>query len=176
MKYINFANHIVKGAVLEILVLLLDLSPSMDDNDWPPSRKAAAIKANLELIETKAKRYPQDKVGLIGFSEKAKLLYAPMCLRDGLADLRSVLRDPTGGSGTNFTSALELAENCLFRQKAPSKNTFFSRMIAELLYEVHGQNKTHAPHNEGTSETHRRIILLSDGEHNCGGSPVNIAS
>jgi hypothetical protein len=176
MKCLSFANRIAGRLMLEILMLLLDLSPSMDDDDWPPSRKAAAIKANLELITTKAKRYPQDKVGLIGFSGKAELLYAPTCLKDGLSDLRSVLRNPTGGSGTNFTAALELAENCLFRQQAPSRNTFVSRMIAELLYKVHEQNETHPPYNEGTTETLRRIILLSDGEHNMGGSPVHSAS
>jgi hypothetical protein len=176
MKYHHFANRIAGGALLEILLLLLDLSPSMDDDDWPPSRKAAAIKANLELIETKAKRYPQDKVGLIGFSEKAELLYAPRSLTDGLADLRSVLKNPTGDSGTNFTAALELAETCLFRQQAPSRNTFVSRMITELLYGVHEPNEMRTPQNKGTAGTLKRIILLSDGEHNGAGSPVPIAS
>lgn len=176
MKYLNFANHIVKDVVLEILILVLDLSPSMDDNDWPPSRKAAAIKANLELIETKAKHHPKDMVGIIGFSQRAKLLHSPICLRNGLTSLRSVLKNSAGGFGTNFTPALKLAEKCLFRQQAPSSNSLISKMIKELLYDNRERNKTLIPQENGSNRTIRRIILLSDGEHNGGGCPIKIAS
>jgi len=40
MKYLNFANRVIKGILLEILIIIIDLSGSMDAKDWnPPERR-----------------------------------------------------------------------------------------------------------------------------------------
>lgn len=176
MRYLNCANRIESNGIPEILISLLDLSPSMDDNDWPPSRKAAAVKANFELIEAKAKHYPQDKVGLIGFSGNAKVLHSPVSLGGGTEALRNALNNIGDGSGTNFTAALELAEKCLFSVQTEARDNLILRMFAKLLYETDKQSDTYFSPKHNCADIVKRIILLSDGEHNQGGSPVKVAS
>jgi len=50
MRYLNFANRIQANKTAETLLTLIDLSPSMDNDDWKPSRKAGAIAANEFLL------------------------------------------------------------------------------------------------------------------------------
>ena len=67
MRYLDFANRIQANKTAETLLTLIDLSPSMEDDDWKPSRKAGAIRANIELIKLKAQHHPRDVAGVIGF-------------------------------------------------------------------------------------------------------------
>ena len=170
MKYHNVAQRILANAAIEILMLLIDLSPSMDEEDWPPSRKAGALKANRELIEAKAKQHPDDHVGLIRFWRAAEILHEPVSLRTGLSDLRHALQDPPGGFGTNFTKALELAETCLLSSPKGGKKSF-SSVLASVLFETNSHE-----HGPQPTEALKRIVLLSDGEHNTGASPVPVAA
>ena len=66
MKYLDFANNI-QSNTSETLMTLIDLSPSMNYDDWKPTRKAGAITANNELIKIKLKSHPDDRMGIIGF-------------------------------------------------------------------------------------------------------------
>ena len=75
MKYLNSANPVSGNGKPQFLMTLIDLSPSMGVRDWKPSRREGAIKANIELIELKAKYHPHDMVGVIGFGSHAKLLH-----------------------------------------------------------------------------------------------------
>lgn len=176
MKYHAIAHRVLLNAIVEIIVLLLDLSPSMDLEDWPPSRKGAALKANCEFIEIKADQHPEDCVGLIKFWKKAEVLCEPVPVRAGLPKLRRALRDPRGGSGTNFTQALELAEKCLFAsQPEVGANPLWSRITSLLLKTDPNQSPRHFQTRHQT-KTLKRIVLLSDGEHNTGPSPVDLAS
>ena len=175
MKYLNFANPVSGNRKPEFLMTLIDLSPSMDDDDWKPTRKAGAIAANTELIKAKAKCHPQDKLGIIGFSRHAWLLHDPVCLRDGTESLLRVLENPSGGYSTNFTDALELAENCLFDVKRKPANKFFSKMLTGLIYEADQDPVVPTnPFGNGAGEL-KRIILLTDGEHNGSESPQPVA-
>ena len=171
MKYLDFANHIQSKAATEILLTLIDLSPSMDDDDWKPTRKAGAITANEELIRKKLKCHPQDKMGIIGFSGNARLLHPPVCLRKGANSLRRALRKTAASGGTNFTAALELAEICFFGKPATKKDNFLSRFLAEIFVE-----SDYKPRNRREIGNLKRIIMLTDGEHNYDVSPLRIAS
>lgn len=176
MKYLNFANPVSGNGKPEFLMTLIDLSPSMDDDDWKPTRKAGAIAANTELIKAKAKCHPQDKLGIIGFSRHARLLHDPVCLRNGTESLLRVLENPSGGYSTNFTDALELAESCLFDVKRKPANKFFSKMLTGLIYEADQDPVVPTnPFGNGAGEL-KRIILLTDGEHNTGSCPLKVAS
>lgn len=175
MKYLNFANPVSGNGKPEFLMTLIDLSPSMDDDDWKPTRKAGAIAANTELIKAKAKCHPQDKLGIIGFSRHAWLLHDPVCLRNGTESLLRVLENPSGGYSTNFTDALELAESCLFDVKRKPTNKFFSKMLTGLIYEADQDPVVPTnPFGNGAGEL-KRIILLTDGEHNGSESPQPMA-
>ncbi|MHC5061244.1 MAG: vWA domain-containing protein [Planctomycetota bacterium] len=170
MKYLDFADHVRSDENPETLLTLIDLSPSMDEDDWLPSRKAGAIKANKELIKVKLKCHPSDEMGIIGFDGKAKLLHPPVCLTKGAGNLQTVLKDPKGSWGTNFTAALKLAETCFFSEPPKIKANLFSRMLSEVFFESDG-NKPKATKDRNRT---KRIIMLTDGEHNNGGSPLKV--
>ena len=56
MKYLNSAQRLSNQAN-ELMYVLIDLSPSMECNDYQPSRKDGAIEANKRLIEAKAELF-----------------------------------------------------------------------------------------------------------------------
>ena len=85
MEYLNFALQISNNERPERLISLVDVSPSMDEEDWKPSRKAGAIQANIELVKVKAKYHPHDVVGIVGFGSEAKVLHSPVKLNGCVA-------------------------------------------------------------------------------------------
>lgn len=174
MKYLNCANHIGQGGGTETLITLIDLSPSMNETDWKPTRKAGAVKANKELLKIKRKHHHNDRMGIIGFGGTAKILHDPVRVANACKSLQRSLDEAEGSCGTNFTAALKLAEACFFGKKVPSRagKGFFSKMICELLFE---------PDQNVSKKTQplpglKRIIMLTDGEYNEGGSPIHVAS
>ena len=177
MKYLNFANTVANNAKQEFVMILIDLSPSMDDDDWKPTRKAGAIKANIELIKAKARCHPSDMIGIIGFAGAARVLHDPVCLSGGIKSLQKALKNPSGcRGGTNFTAALELAQERFLGRKTGHTSNFISRMLAELLYEADTPVTRRTKQHQNNGKDLKRIILLTDGEHNQGGSPLNVAS
>lgn len=168
MNYLNFANNTHQDKT-ETLMTLIDVSPSMEEKDLKPSRLAGAIKANEELLKAKAKKHPKDEVGIIGFGGEARLLHAPVCLEKGLRSLQRALKNPGKSSGTNFTAALTLAERCLFGATPKQEGSLFSRMLSEIFCEP-------TPNKPQIKKGRKRIAMLTDGEHNQGGSPLKIAA
>ena len=171
MKYLDFANNVQSNAP-ETLMTLIDLSPSMDYDDWKPTRKAGAITANKELIKIKLKSHPDDRMGIIGFGGDARLLHAPTCISKGFGGLQRALIDPHGSGGTNFTAALKLAESCFLGKVNRPGSNFFTRMLSEIFIEP----ENHKPQPSRGDSSLKRIIMLTDGEHNTGCSPLTIAS
>ena len=179
MRYLNFANSITSSAKPEFLMTLVDISPSMDEDDWKPTRLAGAIKANRQLIEAKTRLHPKDMLGIIGFSGKAITLHPPIRLDSGARSLIDALQSPTGGGSTNFTAALRLSEKCLFVSVKPTKikrHKTISKMIKHFLYESPDSSTVVANSYTYKNNCLRRIIMLSDGGHNCGGCPKSVAS
>ena len=179
MKYLNFASRVLKNILLEIIITIIDLSGSMDEKDWKPSRKAGAIKANKELIKVKAQNYPQDKLGIIGFGTQAEILHEPVCVDDDAESLYQALKNPPSMGTTNFTAALELAEACLFGNSATPKTYSttkgLSQFFSELLYGPTQQGSNCIKEVSSPSEAVKRIIMLTDGHHWDGPSPMRVA-
>ncbi len=176
MKYLNAAKR-VRAKVKELIIVLIDFSPSMEACDYTPSRKIGAIEANTRLIEAKAQSFPDDNLGIIVFSGEAKTLHGPVRVGSGSRALCESLRkcsSPDGG--TNFTAALEAAERQLFSSQVPETSKgLLGRVFSELFMESNVQASQYiAAPNAGSNIT-RRIIMLTDGEHNGGGDPVKVA-
>lgn len=113
MKYLNFASCIQSGDQPEMLLTLIDLSGSMEITDLKPTRRAAAIKPNEEIIKVKGQQHPTDKIGVIGFQRSAKLLLAPT-LPSKIVGLEKAIDNVSLSGGTDFVAPLELAYSCFF--------------------------------------------------------------
>ncbi len=174
MKYMNSAQRVLE-TIIEFIMVIIDCSPSMENEDYAPSRKEGAIIANTRLIEAKARMHPQDKMGIITFGEDAHLLHSPVTLEDGANRLcKSMRKDYEYYCGTNFTAALEQAEHYLENKPVKTESSgILSSFFTNLLFE---ESDPHHIKNVGTNDNvTRRIIMLTDGEHNGDSSPVDVA-
>ncbi len=172
MTYLNFANHDQSNNKSESVITLIDLSPSMDENDYRPTRKAGAIMANKKLLDTKLKHNPKDKMGIIGFGGSAKLLHTPAIIGKHRNSLLRALDDPQGSYGTNFTAALNLAQRSFFNSPVGLNNNSILNVLSQLFIEPES-SKPKVPKEPNTLN---RIIMLTDGEHNGEGCPVSTAN
>lgn len=118
----------------EWTVLVLDESGSMLDDDYPPSRLYAAQKAARLYMEIKAKRAPQDCVGIVGFDCTGKTLLPPIPVKKALKRWPAVARQLGRGGGTCLKNGLATA-NRAFRGR--SQNPKVRRRII-LLNDGHG--------------------------------------
>jgi len=180
MEYLSFANRVGESQQPEIVLNLMDLSGSMESEDWTSTRKAGAIEANKEFINLKAQNYPQDKVGIIGFGTSAKILQEPICVADGTKSLYRALKSPPSMGMTNFKAALKLAETCLFSKSVPTSKSIGQKglvgFFSELLYGPSQANQFSIKEASSKDGCLRRIILLTDGDWNKGGTPLKVAN
>lgn len=172
MKYLNFANHIQSNEKPEILLTLIDSSGSMEYGDIKPTRRAAAIKANQEIINVKKRQHPNDKIGVIGFQATAKLVIAPRHPSDIFA-LQKAVDSANLSGGTDFVAPLKLAYNCFFNRAATVMNNSFSKMLSNIFFEPAAAV---VAQRVDDCKVIKRIIMLTDGEHFGDGNPIVIAN
>lgn len=177
MKYLQTAKR-QREDIIEIVYMLVDISGSMYIDDYRPSRLEGAIEANMKFIETKVRLHPEDRVGIIGFDGRGYLLCPDVPVGEGIERLsRSFKRDSGDGGGTDFTSALKLAEKCLFGtySSVGGIGSEVSRFFKNLFMEPtpSGMKPQHVP--PADKAFNRRIVMLTDGQHNGFGDPVRIA-
>ncbi len=182
MKYLNTATRVTSGTK-ELIYMLIDFSPSMEMEDYEPSRVAGAIEANRRLIEAKAASFPDDEIGIIVFSGEATCLHPPAAAgRGGDRLCRSLQQDVELSGGTDFTAPLELAHELLLGSRpARESRGWLARAIGDLFLEASDTNMPTSRPPAGTSpsvngDLTKRIIMLTDGEHNGDGDPVKVAS
>jgi hypothetical protein len=160
MPHVHSAERLTKTQ--ECIYTLIDYSGSMFDTDYKPSRQQGAIEANRRFIDAKASQFPDDQIGIIGFNEGAYLLQSAMAAGAGRQSLRDSLADDIPGAGsTNFTYALELAEELLLGTRSRRSGGSVSRFLRSLF-------------DKPSCTTTRRIILLTDGQDS-GGNSVAVA-
>jgi Mg-chelatase subunit ChlD len=172
MKYLNFANHVKSNEQPETLLTLIDLSGSMEIADMKPTRRAAATKANQEIIRVKSQQHPDDKIGVIGFQSSAKLLLAPTTPSE-IVGLKRTIDNAVLSGGTDFVTPLELAYDCFFRSVTTTTNSSLSKFLSTIFFEP--AQKIEINSKIGTSKTTKRIIMLTDGEHLGDGNPITVA-
>ena len=173
MKYLNFANHIQANKQPETLLTLIDLSGSMEITDLKPTRRAAAIKANKEIIKVKGRQHPTDKIGVIGFQRSVKLLLPPT-LPSKIVGLEKAIDNARLRGGTDFVAPLKLAYSCFFGRAITTIGNSFTKTLSSIFFEP-SINKCISITSRNDKIT-KRIILLTDGEHLGEDNPTNIAT
>lgn len=164
MEYLNCANSL-NADQTETMIIANDRSPSMEFEDWKPNRLQGANKACIELLKVKAKKFPQDEVGVIGFGRQAKLLHAPVCAGIGFRSLKKAVQNPWTLSGTNFTAALVMAMTYLLGEIPEVRENPLSKLFGRPT-----------PSKSMTKTGCKRLIMLTDGDHNDDSNPLPIAS
>lgn len=159
MNYLDFVSSLQtgNGPTTERLMIAIDVSPSMADSDWPPSRLKAATEAAAALIRRKREIAPSDEVGIVAYAGSANTVCKPMPV-EGDAKLLKALRWLRTGSGTSISAALVAAQKHL---PTTSGASWWDRLVKI--------------DSESRPERVQRIILLTDGHHNSGKDPEPIA-
>lgn len=156
------ANGDQQSESLERLVIAIDVSPSMEAADWPPTRVDAAAGAAAALIERKRSIAPDDEVGIVSYDGGATIVQRPVQLASDHQRLIEALSQMKIGSGTSISAGLREARRALFPASHPG---WLDRLLGHRT-----------PHrNEPSNHRVRRIVLLTDGHHNSGPCPKPIA-
>jgi Ca-activated chloride channel family protein len=92
---------------------VIDVSGSMAEEDWWPTRLGAAKAAALAFIDERALADSYSRIAIVGFSELAFPLLPLTSVRDA-ARLREAIESLEAMSSTNITGGLEVAEQFLY--------------------------------------------------------------
>lgn len=150
----------------EQLVLVLDVSTSMDSTDWPGTRIQGAKDACNALCDEKMRTRSWDSVGIVSFSNDARLELQPVPLKTGLAKLKTTIAHLQTRGQTNIGAGLELAEKVL--ESVPSPRSMIKQNgLRAWMAASKSPVGRHAAVACGPVEA-KRILLLSDGACNFG--------
>jgi Ca-activated chloride channel family protein len=165
--YLSYAEHSSVGLYLCRTVLVLDVSGSMDQADWPPSRLAGAVQAASQLIDVKAAKYPNDQFGVVTFSNVAVVRHPVAPISSSEASLRAALSQISAGGCTALTDGLVMGVKQL------------SECSVEIAPPSTGAEGACAGGRPQCADvavpTVRQIVVLTDGQHNEGPDPVPYA-
>ncbi|MFC1766790.1 VWA domain-containing protein [Planctomycetota bacterium] len=127
------------------------------------------------MIKTIAKNYPENRVSTIAFGGDARLLHAPIKAGTGQESLLRSLQGLGYMDWTNFTAALTLAHTLLFPMDGFIG--FLGNAMSRFVSVFQGSQSQSLKTTGGPQEVevHKRIVLLTDGEHTKGQSPLAIA-
>jgi Ca-activated chloride channel family protein len=141
------------------VMLVLDVSSSMRQNDISPSRMVAAQQAALGFID---KQKDTNQVGIVAFASIAQLVQAPTTDPE---ELENSILSLTTGRGTAIGEGIVTALDAIaeFSQSAA--------VGAELEAEA---GATATPTAEGEYQPDI-IVLLTDGNYNAGIDPLEAA-
>lgn len=126
----------------QIEILLLDVSRSMDSEDYPPSRLDGAKQASISFIKRVAEFNPKSAIAVISFSSRASIVSTPLPVTTGITILKEAVNSLKTKGCTNISAGLTLSE----------------RVIQKCENSINP-----------------RILMLTDGGSNEGGSPIPVA-
>jgi len=98
-----------------VVMLALDVSPSMEFNDYHPTRLEGAKRAVRRYLDAIAIREPQTLVGIVDFHGEAALVSHPLSVAERKQELQHAMHRLHTGLGTNIGAGLELAARELAR-------------------------------------------------------------
>ena len=99
--------------------IVIDVSGSMSECDYPPSRLDGGIQAGMAYAKTRVKKHPGDRIAVISFSDEAQVVRPLTPVTDGKA-IRSALRQLTIEGGTDLAKGLGAAAR-LFENEPQSR-------------------------------------------------------
>jgi len=155
----------------ETLILVLDVSSSMEDDDWFPSRLDGAKEASLALLEEKRRVRPDDFVGIVSFSSRACLEQAPVNVVDDYQDLQDAIDGLYPKSSTNMGAGLREAGRCFSAKDRHHGSNPRKGLLSRLTFRS-VQRFVAMPRRLPKA---KHIIHLSDGDHNGNIDPVRVA-
>jgi hypothetical protein len=128
----HFTDTAVTCQDPEDTVIIIDVSISMNDDDYPPTRLCGGIEAAVEYVHARSQRHPYDRIAVASFSNQGRVVL-------GLTDISrkqriiSAIESLTIESGTDIKAGLEQAL-CIFNNDRQSGR---SRRVI-LLTDGHG--------------------------------------
>jgi hypothetical protein len=151
----------------ERVVLLIDVSRSMSQSDYPPTRLQAAKQAALAFIDKKLGIDESDEVAVAAFAARGRVITKLARVIDSRDSIeKSIRRLKISYSGTQIAHGLRKAASLLeipVDIKEGDKGGKAAAVIAKVA-------------KKGGANTYvRRIVLLSDGENIGGPDPVETA-
>lgn len=161
-SYVQFASPGNRGRCNGVnTVVVLDCSPSMFDNDWPPSRIAAAKEATAYLIDEKVRRFPGDYVGIVAYGGHATERHSLGNVREDQKQLKAALTKIPKIGSTNLQSGLRAAGRMLSGKVGTASSGMLKMLESALLGSSSREDPT-------VSNRLSHIIVLSDGDSNAG--------
>ena len=159
--------------VPEIVVLAIDVSPSMEETDWSPSRLHGAQDAAVAFVMRKRQNCPRDWLGLVSYASNARVVHGPLPVETGHEGMCCAIRSLQTSCGTDIGAGLAEA-NRTFTRHAAIRHVVtrvgFWGWLCSLLRPSHRHALIALP-----QEAARRIILLTDGQHNGSVDPLKVA-
>ncbi|MFH1023496.1 MAG: vWA domain-containing protein [Planctomycetota bacterium] len=160
-RFVQFAENPVASGP-ETMFLVIDASPSMEEDDWKPNRLAGAVTAAKALLDVKSQHYASDKVCLITFHREARMMHPPAEVGANRPSLDAALDKIRTSACTNIAAGLEMVRDVLDgKQRVSKKIASGVSWLDRWLFEAPSTPDTNGPAVRGV-----RAILLSDGGHN----------
>lgn len=150
-KALAYGEERFPNAVFTAMVM--DVSISMKEDDYPPSRLIAAAEAGRNYVFEKRSHRPQDRVGIVQFSDEAQVICPLTPVGEGADRIMASLGSLELANTTNFAAGLETAGRLLVPQHT----------LLGGLFSAFGKPPENA-HSPVAGTKH--ILFLSDGAHN----------
>jgi hypothetical protein len=170
--YLSFAAPRNAQIGPEQLCVVLDCSPSMEATDYPPTRLEAGMAAICAMIDEKVRHCPDDTVAFARFAGSAQVVHPLESVKSHASSIKDAVHGVSTSGGTNITAGLECAAGLLGQPQRTRLTRTLLSSLTDLLCEPAQKPVPNAHGNNAM----RRIILLSDGEHNTGPAPIPVAS
>ncbi|KXB07619.1 hypothetical protein AKJ51_00690 [candidate division MSBL1 archaeon SCGC-AAA382A20] len=154
----------------EDTVIVEDESGSMGDTDYKPTRLGGVKEAGEAHIEEKASSYPENRVGIVSYSGKARTLCPLTPVGSGKKKLLKALEKLSSGGTTNITAGLREAGKLLLDgEDSIGMDEGLMEGLSRLIFGEPAKKKDSKSSGQGNQ---KRIILLTDGKNRTGPSPV----
>lgn len=186
--YLNLLPEPARTATTRFILFVLDVSSSMDTNDWMPSRLRAATSAIIEMLAHLRATQPDMQVGVVVFNHESQLLQPLGMISDQEQTIEDQLKALRASGSTNITKGMstslaELERAVALHRVVPSTT---DEAFHRWLNQASGSGQSRRDGGTGSGADDNRltssakeaeglIVLTTDSDHNCGPGPEPVA-